>query len=334
MGIYTPRLQSNGQKDDKVAALNVEESMNAEACDLADLMSQWAKGEAKIFRDASCQKLLAHSAAQEEGTPPSLTTPALWRSRRLVAKLLQRVLLEYDAGDELPSALALFDAYCLTSSVQETALQATTTAVARLCLKVGTAVSIEDLDCQQFFQDETEFPESLVLEIESRVISSLSGRIRPTSPHQWADIVVERMRLLGTQKTALEQAVPHIKSWALLLSESMPSTAYIPPKAAGLAACIMGLISAGAMCAEEVRPCWLGDEAWQATVFMQLAASARNMDHQQKVEIDLGLVTQAACCDTDGLLSEAFNVATEFQRIVADSGAGGAETTGLEREAT
>jgi hypothetical protein len=315
--------------DDRRVTVGVDSDLDAklDALDLADLMDHWAKSEAALF-SRPCKvdgDLLERPAEAEASAPTQDAREASERwARRKVVVFLHRLLYQHDASEDLPAALTLFDALRLADGLMQVTAPATiTAAVARLALKVGTAVAAEDLEMNDFYRVSSHLSEEPISvdsidRMEANIVALLGGRVRPISPPQWSCIVVERLSTFGVPQAALKEASVRIRSWAALLLESMAATEGMPPKAFGLGACVMGLISSGAMDAEEVRPPQLGDEVWEATILAQLGASAVQTQNGAKISVDQ--VAKAACCTTDSLRHQVFDLAANLQRIITTAG--------------
>jgi hypothetical protein len=90
---------------------------------------------------------------------------------------------------------------------------------------------------------------------EFRILKVLDARIHLVSPPKWANAVLCRLAALGgiSQAPAAKCAWPVIRHWSRNITEQIPATHQLPPRALGVAACVLGLMSIEAIEAATVH---------------------------------------------------------------------------------
>lgn len=280
------------------------------------LLAQWRRGERAAF---------------SPGPMPEHGPAVGWRplpagERALAVEGLRALLQQQDCLQELPVVATLFDAFAARAlaagedaedparlGAEALVQEATLAAVVRLALKLHGCgpYGFSGFLCRE--------PDAcLAAERELVVMKVLEGRLALPSPWQWAKAVLSRAAALATAPLAAAPAeaarrrevASHAEAWATLLVELVGSRPGLPPSALALGACALGLVSGGAMAAEEVRPEGVPPEVWAASLMGRL--EQRTQAREPPV-LSAALLAQAADVAEDELRLQACHAAWELQ---------------------
>jgi hypothetical protein len=297
----------------------VKEYVNEDVEELVEVMHHWSTREAFVF----CEHSPALKDGTAEGNAINSSSSIGQQTRNRVVYLLHVLLSTSRAADHLPMALTLFDAFCVKHSSGLSILPVTSAAVliaiARITLITSGEVSeedfsqVEDLAMELEAYGETPVTAKEVAVAEVDVIRALDGRIKLSSPTEWARAMVQHLGALGAPKKGLDQALPKIVDWAAHLIQQAATTPSLPPEKLGCLACIIGLLNAGMLKAEELRPQELTEADWEDTLIMQLVHmfdDAADQQRQQDNFISINLLSRIFNCGIGELRQMTLNLSS------------------------
>eukprot|EP00929_Paragymnodinium_shiwhaense_P084562 TRINITY_DN45217_c0_g1_i1.p1 TRINITY_DN45217_c0_g1~~TRINITY_DN45217_c0_g1_i1.p1 ORF type:complete len:372 (+),score=58.25 TRINITY_DN45217_c0_g1_i1:172-1287(+) len=249
------------------------------SADLHEFISHWTRYERLTF-SATCSGGCQEGACSKSFGQKTRMSRSDTGVRRFAIQLLHRLLLSVDAVEELPGASMLFDAlsarlrssksrkigdaYCGGLSL---ASPVTLAALCRIALKTSSKRIDTALLCDRRLLDQLlaagvpdvcEDEESISV-AEFSIVQTLQFRTKVIAPREWAESILVRLKFGSSAgadaiNSALERSPLSVVVFATLLTERVPATVDLLPKALGMGACFLGLVTAGVLIPDEAWP--------------------------------------------------------------------------------
>jgi len=278
--------------------------------ELEDQMHEWCRRQGVAFSLSGKPPPAVDPDRDHAADPAEDRAKVVW---------MTTVLFKFvDAGTQMPkdftSALTLLDTFTAVTGTMGLPSWETMAAVVSLALKCGEYC----MQCHSSWQriPVLQTPEA-VKKTEADILTLLEGRIRLAPPDRWASAILQRLALLygfddGPLLQALQHAMPFVQLVAVQLAGKVRTSAELPPRSLGLAACTMGLLRMGFLHVDETRPAGVVQTEFEDSLLWRSRHQPRGLEGLPEVEASM--LAQAACCGVEEMRLEAFR-ALEASRL-------------------
>lgn len=297
-----------------------------ELADTGELIVEWARSEACTFPLRKTEvPLQTGGQVQTVQRPPA-------RLRGLCVQGFRVLLANHNALSELGAALTLLDGLTVQQanlstdghvSYEELADVTNQAAIVRIVLKCSSNSLTQFLPFSTVEQRVgIGEREEDITQRELQIIRIMECRVAQPSlptPSQWVALVLQRVEALlamsRVEGKGLQPAFQSVHSVTELLVEQIGMTAEFPPRTLAVGACVLGLVTAGVLPLEDVRPKDVTFEQWESSLLVRQSRLAPEGGAGDNLHLDGNTLAQAACCNLDDLRFWAFQTAQTLQEI-------------------
>jgi hypothetical protein len=158
---------------------------------------------------------------------------------------------------------------------------------------------------------------------ELQIVKTMHCRVALPSlpaPSKWVAVVLQRVEALLVKKRlqgeSLQHAFQSVHSVTELLVEQIGMTAEFPPRTLAVGACVLGLVTAGMLPLEDVRPTGITLQQWESSLLVRQSRLAQEGRAINNLPLDGDTLAHAACCSLDDLCVWGFQTAQTLQDAI------------------